>query len=471
MMPIIRLFDKKFFGFVVIFLAFLMVSGTSFAGSLPPKGQFISLSLNQAVKTALARNRALIVSGNFLENSRLGLENAQSAFDIKYAPSVVSGINSGTSSSGAGMVFKRKLTYGPEISVTPYLRHTDGNNHLRVSLGLTVPLMGRFGQDVNMSSVHSAEYSLRNARRSEYQSKVNTVLTTIAYAYRMDELKRLVDLYRSRKEKLSGYARGTTLKKKAGLAAPMDEFRTDILVKDVEDKFFQAQDRLSNLEEEFKKLLALKAEDRLDVMLPGDLPSSDIALDKAIDNALKRRVEIEQAKDALSEKIRQMKLAEKNILPNLNLVLNYQRYGSSDAFDDVWGLDQDYYSVRLTSSTDWSRKAEKIAYQKSQIAVQNAKIDVSLAQDTIIADVKQAFRANQKNLERIEIRKAQLDKAFQKLKLSTIKYQYDMADNFDVIESEKEIQQAQADLLSVKNEYAVGVYQFRAAMGTLVEKE
>ena len=125
----------------------------------------------------------------------------------------------------------------------------------------------------------------------------------------------------------------------------------------------------------------------------------------------------------------------------------------------------------MTSATDWRRKTEKIAFQKSRIAVEDARIDVSLAKDTIIADVKQAFRANQKNLERIEIRKSQLDKAFQKLKLSTIKYQYEMADNFDVIESEKEIQQAKADLLAVKDEYAVGVYQFRAAMGTLIEEE
>jgi outer membrane protein TolC len=460
-----------FFGGGWILFFILGMLGSTIAGDTGRSDTVIFLSINEAITMALKQNRALIVTANSLESSRLGLENAQSSFDIKYAPSVISRINSGTSSSGAGIVFKRKLTYGPEISLTPYLRHTDGNNNLRVSLGLTVPLMGRFGKDINMSSVYSAEFSLRNARRSEYLSKVNTVLMTVAYAYRMEELKKLVDLYQSRKEKLNEYAIGTTLKKEAGLAAPMDEFRTQILIKDVEDKFFQARDSLSNLEEAFKKLLALNAEDRLDVLLPEALPSSEIALDEAISKALKNRVEIQQAQDTLSEKIRQMKLAEKNMLPNLNLVLNYHRYGISDAFDDAFVLDQDYYSAQLTSSTDWGRKTEKIAYQKSKIAVQNAKIDLSLANDTIIADVKQAFRANQKNLERIEIRKAQLDKAFQKLKLSTIKYQYEMADNFDVIESEKEIQQAQADLWAVKDEYAVGVYQFRAAMGTLIEKE
>ena len=246
------------------------------AGDTGRSDTVIFLSINEAITMALKQNRALIVTANSLESSQIGPgQSAQSSFDIKYAPSVISRINSGTSSSGAGIVFKRKLTYGPEISLTPYLRHTDGNNNLRVSLGLTVPLMGRFGKDINMSSVYSAEFSLRNARRSEYLSKVNTVLMTVAYAYRMEELKKLVDLYQSRKEKLNEYAIGTTLKKEAGLAAPMDEFRTQILIKDVEDKFFQARDSLSNLEEAFKKLLALNAEDRLDVLLPEALPSSD----------------------------------------------------------------------------------------------------------------------------------------------------------------------------------------------------
>ncbi len=449
----------------------LIFTAPALSGSLSPSGKFISLSLDEAIKTALERNRGLWVAANSVENSSLSLENAWSAFDLKYTPSVLSGVNNDNKTSGAGISLKKKLTTGPVFSLTPYVRHTDYSDTLKVSMGLTVPLLGGFGKDVNMASVYSSQFGLRDSKRSQYLSKVNTILSTVSYAFRIDEQKKLVALYQKRKASLSAYTLGTMVKKKAGLATPMDEFRTRIFLKDVEDQLSQSRNNLSGLEEDFKKLLAIHPEDSFSVQIPDTLPSSDVSLDKAISTALENRVEIRHAQDFLSEKIRQMDLAEKNLLPDLNLVLSYQRYGSSDEFDEMLALDEDYYSIQLTSSTDWSRTSEKIAYRKSQISVENAKTDITLIKDTIIADVKQAFRANQKNLERMEIQKEQIHQAMQKLKLSTIKYQHEMADNFDVIESEREIQQAQADLLSVKTAYCVGVYQLREAMGTLLKRK
>jgi outer membrane protein len=46
-----------------------------------------------------------------------------------------------------------------------------------------------------------------------------------------------------------------------------------------------------------------------------------------------------------------------------------------------------------------------------------------------------------------------------------------MANNFDVIEAETELQQARVDLLSMDTEYIVGTYNLRAVLGTLIERE
>jgi outer membrane protein TolC len=43
-----------------------------------------------------------------------------------------------------------------------------------------------------------------------------------------------------------------------------------------------------------------------------------------------------------------------------------------------------------------------------------------------------------------------------------------MANNFDLIEAETELQEARTNLLAAKIEYIVGTYRLRAALGTLI---
>jgi outer membrane protein len=75
----------------------------------------------------------------------------------------------------------------------------------------------------------------------------------------------------------------------------------------------------------------------------------------------------------------------------------------------------------------------------------------------------------QKTLERMQIRKDQIHQARGKLALAKIKFSHGMADNFDLIEAETELQQARSNFLAAQIEYIVGVYRLRAAMGTLIE--
>jgi outer membrane protein TolC len=76
-----------------------------------------------------------------------------------------------------------------------------------------------------------------------------------------------------------------------------------------------------------------------------------------------------------------------------------------------------------------------------------------------------------KDLERIQIRREQLRQAEEKLALAKIKFNYGMADNFDVIETETERQRARVDLLSAEIDYIIGTYRLRSVLGTLIEKK
>jgi outer membrane protein TolC len=55
--------------------------------------------------------------------------------------------------------------------------------------------------------------------------------------------------------------------------------------------------------------------------------------------------------------------------------------------------------------------------------------------------------------------------------LAEVKFNHGLADNFDLIEAETELQQAQVSLVANRIDYIVGRYRLRDALGTLVPCE
>ncbi len=100
----------------------------------------------------------------------------------------------------------------------------------------------------------------------------------------------------------------------------------------------------------------------------------------------------------------------------------------------------------------------------------SSKLYLDTRQDEIRREVRLQSEFLKKAEERIAIREAQKKQADGKSELSKIKFDHGMTDNSDVIEAEKELQQANVNLLSMKTDYIVGMYRMRAAIGTLIER-
>ena len=75
----------------------------------------------------------------------------------------------------------------------------------------------------------------------------------------------------------------------------------------------------------------------------------------------------------------------------------------------------------------------------------------------------------EQSLDRIRIRKEQIDQAEGRLALAKVQFRHGKTDNFDVIEAETEYQRAKANMLAVETDYIVGAFRMRAYLGTLIE--
>jgi outer membrane protein TolC len=344
----------------------------------------------------------------------------ESQFDLKIFPSTNLAFEEDYESIGGGISLEKEFGLGPRASVRPTIERSEiesqeKNYYGRTGFSLDVPLLRGFGKTVNLDSVRSSEYSVRSAERSLYLSKVNTVVDTVSAVYNVMEQRELVRLYDSQVQRLQGHAETAKIRERVGLATPIDVYRAQIRLKDAEDSLTQALESLRDAKDALKLILALPLERRIDVSAPVAYQPVNLDLNDAVKIALDNRIELEQAKDQIREAERRSRVSKHNLLPQLDIAMNYETYGSSEDFGHSLEFDEDRWTISLVSTTDWARTSERAAYRQSLIDIRTARLDLEARQDEITRDVRRQLDALRRAEERIDIREEQIRQAEGKL--------------------------------------------------------
>jgi len=435
-----------------------------------PKSAPVTLTLEQSVDLALLNNRNITSSRFRAESQQYSVAAARSDFDVKIAPGVNTNFFKGSKNVGAGVVVKKKLETGTTVSLSPTVNVTDQQYWNDVSLTIEQPLFKGFGEDVNLDNVRSAEFSKQTAVRNIYQTKVNISLEMITTFYNAIKYRDINNLYDIMATRLKGHAAVAMAKGKVGLATPMETYRAEIRLKEAEDSATQASEAYLDTQDRIKIILSLPLKTEIALVTPAPPDYMPSELSTAIDTALKNRIEIEQARAEIQEAERRSLVMRQNTLPGVNLVMSVGQFAISDTFGQAATLGQNRWNVALQGSTDLQRTAEKAAYQQSLLNVKMLRLDLENRMEEIDKQVRKQWNAFKEDENRIRIRKEQMQQAREKLALAEVKYAHGMADNFDVIEAETELQRAKVTLLTAEMDYAVGTYNIKALLGTLILK-
>jgi outer membrane protein len=433
----------------------------------------ISLTLNQAIKLALQTNRSIIASRYGMENQRFSLEAAKSEFDIKILPLAGAGFQgTNTDSYGnlnLGATVQKKFDWGATGSVGPNVRWSGGDYGTGMSVSLKQPLLKGLGKDVNDDRIKSSLYALDASNRTLTQTEITTVLDTIALFHDAVRQEKLIQMYSEMGQRLQAYADVARAKEKVGLATPMDTYRAEIRLKDAETSRTQAVEAYQDVKDRLKSTLSISLQQEVELIEPAPIEKPAITSDEAVRIALAGRLELLQAEADIREAERRASVLKHNEQPELNLVFDYT---------DTWAMnnaqfgrisDTGFWGLRLESTTDLFRTAEKVAYQQGLLTLQSSRINLETKKDEIRRQVRMQVIALKELQERIVLRKAQITQAEGKLALAQVKFSHGFTDNFDLIEAETERQSAKGNLLSAETEMNVGIFRLQAAMGILLK--
>jgi len=473
-------FKKSLAVFIVLF-----VTGAAFASGADLKqgdtGRTVktTLTIDEAIDMAMRQNRDITNSKYNVQSQRYSVDASQALFDLKLIPtgsvSLSGGDASGYNYTAAGVQLQKKLEYGTTVSVGPQVTRSsnlESGERYTTDMGVTItqPLLKGVGKEITTNSVQTAEAAYKTSLRNVYQTKANTMLETISAYYDAVRQMGMLQLYENLETRLKGHAEIARAREKVGVSTPMDTYRAEIPLRETEDAMIKVSESIQNAKDKIKFILALPQDMELELTVPEEPEAMKLSLNDAIDTAIKERIEIEQMNQDIAEAERKAEVMKDNILPELNLVLRYGRYATADRVDISRGLNLDRYSISVQMGSDIFRTAEKAAYNQSLISIKTLKTSMAAKREDISWQVRKQWLALQEAVKRMEIRKAQIKQGEEKLALAEVKFTHGMADNFDVIEAEKELQNARVNLLDAGIEYAIGNYNLKAILGTLVPR-
>ena len=433
------------------------------------------LTLASAVRTALVGNSRLVSAHLSLEGEQEGLEAARADFDLKLTPTLKLGkIGDNTLSSGTmgnnnslGAQLSKKFETGTVVSIGPSWNQSGGSANSMLNLSIQQPLFKGFDGEVTLSGVRAAEFSLATSQRSLEQARVNVALDTIGAYYQLIRDQEVLLLADSLADRLRRQALVAQSKERVGTASPMDTYRAEINLKDAQDAANQARNAIATSGDRLKLLLEIGLDVRLQIVAP-PIPQLD-DLDYEV-QALKGRAELLQLQADLDEAARGLRVAGNDLLPDVNLQVNYGQATSNDPFVSQYlPTTQKQWSIYLVASSDFFRSAQKTTYRRAELRLKSLQLSLESKAAELRRQVRQQLALLGEAKQRITLRREQIKQAESKLALAEVKFAHDMADNFSLLEAETELQRSRLNLLATEADYAVGVYNLKAIAGRLLD--
>ena len=455
--------------FTVVLLFSLVVGKVLYAQDESILSEDRTITLREAVELALQNNRSIKQSELNVASSRISVEATEYEFDIKVRPATAISFSSEDERWIGGVEVAKKNRLGITAAVIPTIQRNGDEYRSSVEASLSVPLLNGFGTDYNLDRLYSSIYDLENAQRSYYQQQVNIVLDTISTVYEIIKNQQQANLLTGQINALENHISLTKIKEKTGLATAMDLYRAEIRQKDVQNELTSVNEQLKNGVDQLTDLLARPIYGNMTVTAPVDYEpvATNLQEEETVAIALANRIEIEQSERMAEETRRKMILAKNNILPQIDLEMGYGRFGENRSFD----LGEENWIIALNGPTDLFRSEEKAAFEQAKISVSRSKIDLENQKQRIVREVRAQLNQMKKKKKLIADRLEQERQAEGRLELALSKFNHGLADNFDLIESQSQMQQVQSDLLSDKTGYIVDTYRLRKVLGTLIGRE
>jgi outer membrane protein TolC len=438
----------------------------------PPVGAPQLLTLSEAIERALLRNDRLINSDDSVEQARLSLRLARSAFRPKLVPNVHGSFGqSDTSNQTYRLDLSQRFVTGTELRGT--LATSSDKNQLGTfyntdtTLSLSQPLLRGFGRAANRRGLSSAEARLGSAERDKRRSEQQVMVEVTAAYYRIATQKQMADVVEKSLERARRLLAASEAKLEVGKVSQLDVLRARQLVAQAEGQQLNALSAVEDAMDRLRLLIDF-GPDVLFEVEPPNVPHVDsMPLEEAIEIALEHRPEVEDANESLAESERAVAYERNQLLPRLDLNLALTRREVADSFASSFGVDHFDFATFVTLSMPVDRTPQTIAYHNAVIEHERRQRAIVYLRRQIVREVRYALRQKSRLKQQLDLSLAMLDFAGREAEVATMRFERGLSNNLDVVKAEESLLEARSRHSALLAEIAVSQLSFRQTLGIL----
>jgi outer membrane protein TolC len=439
------------------------------------------LALKDALKIAGRQNRDLIGDRESLTLSALALISARNDVGPRLAGAVSTILtgddrgekvrrNAGTLSVGQLLPTGATASVVGDVSQTHGLGSTalDASAGGGVTATISQPLLRGFGYESSHEALTSAERQALYDVRGFELSRQGLALAVQSAFYGLVTQKQVIRNRESSLESFEFLKRRSDRLFELGRVSEVDKFRAAREYLVAQNELVDTRQEYESRLDRFKVLLGVEATTKIDVAeeIPSPRPL-DLDLRRAIDVALLNRLDLATTRDEVDDAERRLRISERELLPDLDVEAVGRRAAPDGSRHVDTPLSHDTWSLGLSLELPLDRVKERAALRSSRIALDRARRDLSLKEDSVILEVGDALRNLRSSESSLKIQEQIAESEERNVRVARMRFESGEISNRDLTEALTALADARDRLVREKANLETARLQLLRDLGVL----
>ena len=444
-----------------------------------------TVDLRAALRVAARRNRDLIRDREGLVLAAVALRNAQNAVGPRLSGTVRhaladSDVTEGTVTDSLGLGARMTLPTGAEASISADAAKSrglgtgaDSAATATLTAKLSQPLLRGAGYDASHEELTDAErQALYDVRQFEL-TRQDLALDVQQSYYGIVSQKQVVRNREAKLGSLEFLRRRSERLFELDRVSEVDKFRAAREYLSAENDLVDARQELEARLDRLKILLGLETSAKLDVEETIPEPRTmQMQLGPAVEIALANRLDLMTARDQVEDAERREGIREREVMPDLRLELTGSRAADgARGVRDLSPLSRDSYGASLSLELPLDRVRERGALRAARIEVSRARRELTLVEDRVVFDVREALRNLRSADSSLKIQEQITASEEKNVKIARLRFEEGTIGNRDLTDAISNLADAQDRLVREKANTEVARLRLLRAVGTLTIDE
>jgi outer membrane protein len=463
-----------------------------------------TLTLEEAVRRALARNFTLQIQNYAGANAEQALIIARAAFD----PSLEANVNRSASRSpdegsfvdAEGNIItntatraaatrsrigvSQRLTTGTTVGLSGRLdRSSASPSRSRfnpaydsdVTLSVSQSLLRGFGTAYNRALIEQAEISLRRAG-FDFRGAVLDVVRSVETAYyNLGYTREQLLVQRFSLAVAEQLLEENRARRDTGVSTDLDVLQAEVGVANARRSVLMREQDVNDATDDLLQLIGqFEFNDTVGDVRIGEVTPPVVSFDHSYQLARNNRPDY-AAQAALIEQLRiDSRLARSNRLPNLavNGAVGYNTREDSyqAAASDLWEGDGYAWQLGLSVSVPWGSRADRARYQQALNNLAREEARLQAIDQNILVQVRSAVRAVQTNAEGVRISRLATQLSERQFELEKARFDAGLSTFRRVQEAQEDLDSARVSELQARVSLRVALAELARLEGTSLER-